>query len=304
MISNKSDNNPAAVSKHQLSTDRATIAMDVLTSNQIIPLLRLNEPFRSNSFAIIAVQRGSFVFQYNFVRYELAAHDVYLISPGAWCELHNITEDIEFISLGFKRDYLKHQGIFLKGAEILQVFASEVGKVSLNNEEFEALIFAMLALKRKIEMPATISYQTDIISHSFLSVLYEVLIFHSGRRAFSLIKLTRQEELTKQFLNLLAKEFKYKKQVQDYAASLKVTSRYLSQVVKSVTGKTAGELVDEIVIKEAKILLSAQTLNVAQVAAQLNFSDQSFFGKFFKKNTGFSPSVYRNNSSSISSPLF
>jgi YesN/AraC family two-component response regulator len=72
-----------------------------------------------------------------------------------------------------------------------------------------------------------------------------------------------------------------------------VTPKYLSQTVKEVSGKTAGEFIDEMVMMEAKVLLSDLSLSVAQVSEELFFSDQFFFSKFFKNHAGITPSAYR-----------
>jgi AraC-like DNA-binding protein len=271
--------------------------MNVLSSAEIKPLMIFNEPFRSNSFAVIVVQKGSLVFQNNFVKNTMNAKDIYLVTPGSLCELHEMSDDLEFISMGFKKEYLKEQGVFLNGAEIVHLFSSDlVHKFSLNDEEFEDIVYSLRSLKKKINLPSTTPHFRDVIRHSFISVLYEVLIVYSKYRVFIPVKLNRQEELTTSFLNLLSENFKSEKRVHHYAKQLFVTSRHLSQVVKTVTGKTAGEIIDEMVINEAKVLLSSHVMNVSQVADELRFSDQSFFGKFFKKYTGISPSVYRSNS--------
>jgi len=279
--------------------------MNVLTSAEIKPFMTFNEPFRSNSFAVIVVQKGHFVFQNNFVKNCMKAKDVYLVTPGSLCELYEMSDDFEFISMGFKKEYLKEQGVFLNGAEIVHLFSTDlVHKFSLNDEEFEDLVFSLKSLKKKINLPDTTPHFKDVIRHSFISVLYEILIVYSKYRVFIPVKLNRQEELTTNFLNLLSENFKNEKRVQYYAKQLFVTSRHLSQVVKAVTGKTAGEIIDEMVINEAKVLLSSHVMNVSQVADELRFSDQSFFGKFFKKYTGISPSVYKSSSTVAVNPPF
>jgi len=279
--------------------------MNVLTSAEIKPFMTFNEPFRSNSFAVIVVQKGSFVFQNNFVKNCMKAKDVYLVTPGSLCELYEMSDDFEFISMGFKKEYLKEQGVFLNAAEIVHLFSTDlVHKFSLNDEEFEDLVFSLKSLKKKINLPATTPHFKDVVRHSFISVLYEILIVYSKYRVFIPVKLNRQEELTTNFLNLLSENFKNEKRVQHYAKELFVTSRHLSQVVKMVTGKTAGEIIDEMVINEAKVLLSSHVMNVSQVADELRFSDQSFFGKFFKKYTGISPSIYKSNSTVAINPPF
>ena len=72
-----------------------------------------------------------------------------------------------------------------------------------------------------------------------------------------------------------------------------LTPKYLSSAVKEVSGKTAARWIDEAVIPEAKTLLKYSGMSIQEIAYHLNFSTQSFFGKYFKLHTGTSPSRYK-----------
>ncbi len=74
-----------------------------------------------------------------------------------------------------------------------------------------------------------------------------------------------------------------------YADKLCVTSDYLSKVVREYDGQSAAKWIINAVITEAKILLREPDKTINQIAIELNFPDQSTFGKFFKRNTGLSP---------------
>lgn len=95
------------------------------------------------------------------------------------------------------------------------------------------------------------------------------------------------------FRNLLTKEFWQHRSVSFYACNLNVTPKYLSEVIKKQTGKTAGEWIDKAVTLEAKVLSQNRELGISQISDKLNFSDQSVFGKFFKTHEGVSPLEYR-----------
>ena len=96
-------------------------------------------------------------------------------------------------------------------------------------------------------------------------------------------------------MKILENNFKKERSVQFYADKLFVTTGHLTKVLKDVGGKTAGELIDDAVIMEARILLANPSLTITQVADELQFTDQSIFGKFFKKKIGSSPSKYRKD---------
>ena len=72
-----------------------------------------------------------------------------------------------------------------------------------------------------------------------------------------------------------------------------MTPKYLSLLVKNVSNRTAGEWIDNYVVLEAKALLSSSTLSNQEISDRLNFTNQSFFGKYFKQHVGISPTEYR-----------
>ena len=78
-----------------------------------------------------------------------------------------------------------------------------------------------------------------------------------------------------------------------YADRLCISPKHMSMVVKKVSGRTASDWIDDYVILQAKQMLRSSSLTIQEVSRELNFSNQSFFGKYFKKHVGMSPSEYR-----------
>lgn len=103
----------------------------------------------------------------------------------------------------------------------------------------------------------------------------------------------RREEYFVKFITLLSNNFKRERTVGFYAEQMCVTPKYLSLLIKEFSGKSAAEWIDYYVITEAKTLLRYSTMSIQEVAYELSFSSQSFFGKYFKHLTGMSPSEYK-----------
>ena len=82
--------------------------------------------------------------------------------------------------------------------------------------------------------------------------------------------------------------------VEFYAERQSITTRHLSSVVKTITGKSASQIIALIVINEAKVLLNSSEKPVSEISAILGFSDQYSFSHFFKKHLEVSPSQYRH----------
>lgn len=103
----------------------------------------------------------------------------------------------------------------------------------------------------------------------------------------------RDEKLTRLFLNELENNYREHREVAFYADLLCVTPKYLSTCVKSVTGYPANQWINRYVIREAEQMLVFGNLPVKTVAAELKFGDQLLFGKYFKRQTGMSPTQYK-----------
>jgi len=97
----------------------------------------------------------------------------------------------------------------------------------------------------------------------------------------------------KNFRKLVEENFMKMKLPKEYAALLYVTPNYLNSLCQDVLGVSAGEVIRERVILEAKRLLVNAGLSITQIAYKLNFQDNSYFTKFFKKHTGITPEEFR-----------
>lgn len=105
----------------------------------------------------------------------------------------------------------------------------------------------------------------------------------------------RKEELAYNFFLLILEYYKENRDVAFYADKLCITPKYLSTVVKTISGKSAKEWILEYIILEIKDLLKCSTLNIQEIATKTHFANQSSLGRFFRKHTGMSLSQYRMN---------
>lgn len=97
-----------------------------------------------------------------------------------------------------------------------------------------------------------------------------------------------------QFLRLMANNYVEHRDVKWYADEMRLTPKYLSEIVKEVSGRTASLWISAFVVTEVKSLLRESDLSIKEIAVEMNFANQSFLGKYFKNATGMSPVEYRN----------
>lgn len=105
----------------------------------------------------------------------------------------------------------------------------------------------------------------------------------------------RRQIITKQFKNLLFKNFKEHKNAAYFAGQLHITPSYLSEAVKYTTGFTVSYWIQQMVITEAKRLLYATGKTVKEIAHELGFDDPAYFNRYFSKAEKRSPLQFRKH---------
>lgn len=106
---------------------------------------------------------------------------------------------------------------------------------------------------------------------------------------------SRKMNYVHEFMHLLQQHYRQERTVAFYAGKMCISPKYLSLLVREITGRTAAAIIDQYVINEAKNMLRFSGFTVQQVAYKLNFPNQSAFGKYFKHITGLSPTAFRSN---------
>lgn len=138
-------------------------------------------------------------------------------------------------------------------------------------------------------------YKSETVKALCEVMFYEVLGLYTARMAKRTAHPSRREELMTKFINLVEKNYMRERTVIFYARSLCLSPKHLSSVVKEISGRTAGDWIDSQVILKAKMLLRNTGYTIQEISTALNFSNQSFFGKYFKQKTGMSPRAFRSS---------
>lgn len=134
-------------------------------------------------------------------------------------------------------------------------------------------------------------YIVSLIRLFYLDVYYS---FKNSILPTNVTPCSRKERLAYHFFLLILKHYKENREMAFYADQLHITPKYLSKVVKDVSGRSAKDWIVEYTLLEIKSLLNNKTLNIQQITLDTHFSTQASLGRFFKKHTGQSPSEYRS----------
>ncbi|MFP5039857.1 AraC family transcriptional regulator [Parasediminibacterium sp. JCM 36343] len=279
------------------NTGRAKAANDfhVFKSSELDKTKRPARPVRIDHFIIVLVTEGTAHIKINLVDYRIEKNSLLIISPNTIHEFIQQT-DYHFIGTGFVPAFLSQIGFNKKHIDAFGFFSTNSDPYfPLAQKEADILVNLMLMLHEKDHSTDEHPFKEEVIHHAFNLLMFELAAIARKYRENTVVKLTRKEDILMAFLRVLPLHFKEERSVQFYASLLFITPKHLTKTVKEITNKTCGELIDDMVIMEAKVLLNDVTLSVANVADLLNFSDQFFFSKFFKKHTSLTPSEYRKS---------
>lgn len=168
--------------------------------------------------------------------------------------------------------------------------------LTLTPEESRSMRGMIAQIERETRGPET-HFSFDIVSGLIAATIYKVgdIMYHylAEHPEEQNNSHNRAEEYFKQFTHLLGEHFREERSVGFYARQLCITPKYLTTLIKRISGQSVSEWIDNYVILEAKTLLKYSTMSIQEIAYYLNFPNQSFFGSYFKRNTGMSPSQYK-----------
>ena len=285
----------------QLHPDAKGIANDLLvdyTEHYIVegrsPIYKY--PLRMDGLFIGLREKGESDFSINLKEFKVGPNDLVIGSPGDL--MQSTVNEGTYLSqtLMVSSNFLKEMYISLNS--FMPFFASrkEHPVFHLTDGEVQELkeyfLLILDAVKRKDDYFCIDT--TKRLIAAYMYKLGSIIYRHRPELQTEANKpIKREETLFKQFINLVSEHHRKERRVDFYAEQLFLSPKHFSTVIKKVSGKTAGQWIDEYVILEAKTLLKYSAMSIQEVAYYMNFPNPSFFGKYFRHHTGMSPSEYK-----------
>lgn len=222
------------------------------------------------------------------IPFEIKAPAISIVLPGQIIEHEYCSDDFEGIYILMSERFNESLNLPDRFSNFLSVRNKPV--IPLTDKQLDAMLTYCKMVQSVIKVTDNPN-RMEIIRHLTIAFFYGLgYYFHKLPDG---TKETRSEVLMRNFLKQVQAFHKQERKVEFYADRLCLSPKYLSQTIKSYSGKTAGEWIDEYVVLEAKVLLRSTNMTIQQIGDELNFPSQSFFGKYFKRLTGMSPKAYR-----------
>lgn len=248
----------------------------------------LHSAHRHSFYHLVFFTAGSGHQQIDFKRFDVKAGLIYFMIPGQVHSWDFETEPEGYI-INFSIDYL---GSFLLKPNYLENFSffsgqpdQQVVELELDVQQKAISIFEDILKEGQNEQPINDDLVKTLLIRLFIEIARNKTQVSSGN--------SYNHTILKNFKNLIESNYAKLRLPKQYAALLYITPNHLNALCNDFLGVSAGVLIRERVILEAKRLLINLDLLISEVAAKLNFDDQSYFIKFFKKYEGLTPEKFR-----------
>lgn len=289
-------NHAEFVRNNSLGIHSAIEGFSVINNGPLVDNDVFRDHFRTDFLTILVITGGEVSFSLNLKKYTGVKNDLIVAAPNAVKQMHKVTSNTTLSVVSFTAGFLGKMGMPDNMTELFDYFTSKFSPLwKLKQKEATFILKLIDELFNRNAMMDKHPYGKELLYHSFQIFLYELKALSMQFAESSSTAVSRKESLVMNFTSLVQKQFKSERNLQQYAQQLFITPKYLTETVKEITGKNAGEIIDNFVVLEAKILLDNPKLSIGEITEMLHFSDQSFFGKYFKRHTGFSPKEFRNS---------
>lgn len=255
-----------------------------------------NYPCRLEAAAFLVCTRGQSTLSCNMREYAFNAGDMIAVPPRSIIVSNEQSDDCQCLVLMIEQEFLQECDFNIKRMtqHILEIADRHV--IHLDEDEQGQIIDSLHLLQRLIAYPKASTMRDDVMRAHITALVYLWCDILSSRLEAKRTEATptRQESYFRQFIKELNEHYAERQSVTYYADKLCISARYLTTIVRRISGLTVTDWMNRYILMEAKYLLKYSDMSIQEISYKLSFPDQSFFGKYFKQHVGMSPSSYRN----------
>lgn len=249
------------------------------------------EIFKVDATMALLYDKGTVDFKLNMKSYHIEAPAVVIVMYDQICQPMSYSEDLKCRAIVMSKEF--SDSMFANSSSLMPLKNLVSDNPVIDTKDSENAFGMLFDLLLNIAKSPLTEFKLEAAKHLTLSMFYG---YSHQTYQYNETKLvnSRKKELYNLFLEKVEAYHKQEREVLFYADKLCVTPKYLSQILKEVSGHTGLEIIEEYTITTCKALLSSTTMSVQQISDEMNFPSQSVFGKYFKRLTGLSPKEYRN----------
>lgn len=248
------------------------------------------EPYTSAQYHIVLF-RGEGSFSVDFTEYDFSGNTVLFFTPYqafAWSGDADATMEVltfhgDFYCIEYHKKEVACNGLLFNNIYLYP-------HIQVSDDEYDELLEIFQKIDKETDTETVFS---EAILKAYLQL---TLALCSREKKQQLLRAENEIELNREttdIQHLIDKNFITERGASFYASALNLSPSAFSKKTKQLFGKTPTQLIQDRVVLEAKKLLHLTRKSVKEIAASLNFDDEFYFSRYFKKTVGLSPSRYR-----------
>lgn len=255
-----------------------------LLFNELYGERRIDEPHKHDFFIINLFEKGKGSHTIDFVEYQVENHQIHLVFPD---QVHQWVIEKETVGyqLMISREWYES---FLPALRFSASYYFQHPAFTVSEEIYRLILHEFKTIQKELNEENTF---WEVIQKR--SELIGLLVSKSVEGAFKDFEVYNSNPIISKFLNLIDIHFKTERSVSFYAEKLNISANYLNIVCKKNLNTSASSLIQDRILLEAKRLLKVSEMSVKDIVYDLGFYDHASFSKFFKVQTGMTPSQFK-----------
>lgn len=267
---------------------------DLILFEDITQVPLPTSPSRMKSLFLALCTSGHAQYTVDTKMHEVSAGDVIIISEEQVVADYMLSQDCKGIALIMSYDFFQNIVSGVHELSALFLFARTHPVFHLDDNQTKALENDIEHIKEKI-VDTGHRFRRELVMTMLKALIIDMSNIIYRFQQVGEAGQTRAEVIFRDFIQTVEKNYRTERRVGWYAQQLCITSKYLSETVRTVSRRTPSDWIDSYVTRELRVMLRNSTMSIKQIADELNFANQSFLGKYFKEHVGMSPSKFRKS---------
>lgn len=225
--------------------------------------------------------------------YDIKRYDFISLPPGCFIQIHEVSKDTRLCFVAFSSlfintvNYIKFIKTYLPAILDNPVMPLSESVALLYQETFNLLVNASSV--------SQVYENKEILKSIFTIFLQGTIELYKNSIPYKNTSMTRDNEICGEFIQLILDNYTKERSVSFYAKALNVTLQHFCYAIKKSSGRTALDIITDVIIMDAKAQLKSTNLSVKKIAFSLGFDNMSFFNKYFRRYVGMTPQEYRES---------
>ena len=227
----------------------------------------------------------------NITRSEFKENDLIYVQPGSFFLVHDFSEDAQLVYIVFSSSFVEKHSYAMRRMTFSSQSFNPI--VHLNSEQAGVVVHFSKLLEEAVNTtPSMLTTERMVLVFNLIHQTYSELCTTDTQTVFAQ---DRKSEIYQEYNDLVLAHYHEWHHVSAYAEALHITVPHLCSTIKQASGRTAGDIIVDAILMDAKAQLKISTLPIKEIANGLGFENVALFNRFFKSHVGVTPKAYRND---------